>query len=276
MGVPSSSTDSAMVADLVDLDRYPIADIACPEAIALVHEGRRCLAADGVFTMPGFLHGNGIAAMEEEADRLCRDGFRRLDHRNAFPPGMGEETRVSLVCSGFDQMPSGSPPHRLFLWDGLTRFVSEVLERRPYYRNADAIASCMVSEYARGDELGWHFDSNDGAVTIMLRKAGSGGAFEYIPDVRHHPDLASLIDDLVAGRSSRVRQLDVPPGTLTIFNGHRALHRVAPVRSAPSRRMLTLSYETEPGQGFSEEIHMRYFGRRQPLTPAPSRGNATG
>ncbi len=261
-----------MVGDLVDLDRYPIADIASPEAVAIVREGRQSLAADGVFTMPGFLHRHGVTAMEEEADRLCRDGFRRLDHRNAFPTGMGQETRVSLVCAGFDQMPRESPPHRLFLWDPLTRFVSEVLEQRPYYRNADAIASCMVSEYAPGDELGWHFDSNDGAVTIMLRQAGSGGAFEYIPDIRHRPDLASIIDDLVAGHSSHVRELVVPPGTLTIFNGRRALHRVAPVRRAPSRRMLTLSYEPEPGQGFSDEIHMRYFGRREPL----SRGNATG
>ncbi len=265
-----------MVGDLVDLDRYPIADIACPEAVAIVREGRRNLAADGVFTMPCFLHAEGIAAVEKETDRLCRDGFRRLDRRNAFPPGMGRETRVSLVCAGLDQMPRESPPHRLFLWDALTRFVSEVLERRPYYRNADAIASCMVSEYASGDELGWHFDSNDGAVTIMLRRAGSGGAFEYIPDIRHRTDLPSLIDDLLAGCSSLVRTLDVLPGTLTIFNGHRALHRVAPVRRAPSRRMLTLSYEAQPGQRFSDEIHMRYFGRRQPLTPVPSPGNATG
>ena len=263
MAVPSSDA----VDDLVDLDRYPIADIARPEAIAWVHEGRRSLACDGVFTMPGFLHDAGLAAMEEEAGRLCREGFRRLDHRNAFPCGMGEETRVSLVCAGFDQMACGSPPRRLFLWDGLTRFVSEVLERRPCHRNADAIASCMVSEYACGDELGWHFDSNDGAVTVMLRTAGSGGAFEYVPEIRHRPNLASLIEDLLAGRSSLGRQLVVPPGTLTIFNGHRALHRVAPVRSAPSRRMLTLSYETRPDQHFSDEIHMRYFGRRQPLTP---------
>ena len=265
-----------MVGDLVDLDRYPIADITCPEALAIVREGRQRLATDGVFTMPGFLHPAGLAAMEEEIDRLCRDGFRRLDHRNAFPTGMGEKTRVSLVCAGLDQMPCESPPQRLFMWDALTRFVSEVLERRPYYRNADAIASCMVSEYACGDELGWHFDTNDGAVTLMLRKAGSGGAFEYIPDIRHRPDLASIIDDLTAGRSSHVRELDVMAGTLTIFNGGRALHRVAPVLRAPSRRMLTLSYETEPGQGFSDEIHMRYFGRRQPLTPVTSRRNAAG
>ena len=80
-----------MVGDLVDLDRYPIADITCPEALAIVREGRQRLATDGVFTMPGFLHPAGLAAMEEEIDRLCRDGFRRLDHRNALSNRNGRE-----------------------------------------------------------------------------------------------------------------------------------------------------------------------------------------
>ena len=138
-----------MVGDLVDLDRYPIADIASPEAVAIVREGRQRLAADGVFTMPGFLHDKGVAAMEEEADRLCRDGFRRLDHRNAFPTGMGREDPGQSCLRGLStRCLANHRRNRLFLWDALTRFVSEVLEQRPYYRNADAIASCMVSEYA--------------------------------------------------------------------------------------------------------------------------------
>ena len=27
------------------------------------------------------------------------------------------------------------------------------------------------------DEFGWHFDSNDGIVTLVLRYTGAGGAF---------------------------------------------------------------------------------------------------
>ena len=161
---------------------------------------------------------------------------------------------------------------RFYFFDGLTRFVSEVLERHPFYRSADPIASCLVTEFAPGDELGWHFDPNDGVVTLMLRPAGAGGAFEYVPNVRHRDDLPAIIEDTLAGECGDLRELDVQPGTLTLFNGGRSMHRVAPVTASPSRRMLTLSYDSAPEQHFGEEIHLRFFGRRKPLGAGEPRG----
>ena len=256
------------IADIVDLDRYPISDPESSAAAALIRTGRERLAAEGVFTLPGLVRPAGLAAMQDEADRLCPEAFRRVDHRNGFPSGMGEITRLSLGCVGYDRMQPDSAMRRLFLWDGLTRFVSEVLERRPCYRSADPIASCMVTEFSPGDELGWHFDPNDGVVTLMLRSAGSGGAFEYVPNVRHREDLPAIIDDALAGGCEGLRELDVQPGTLTLFNGYRSMHRVAPVSASPSRRMLTLSYDSAPEQHFGEEIRLRFFGRRKPVTTA--------
>ena len=220
------------IADIVDLDRYPISDLEAPDAEELVRMGRERLAADGVFTLPGFIRPAALAAMQQEADGLCPDAFRRLDRRSGFPPGMGEVTRVSLGCIGYDQMEAESPMGRLFRWEGLTRFVSEVLERRPFHRSADPIASCMVTELAPGDELGWHFDANDGIVTLMLRSPGAGGAFEYAPNVRRRHDLPSLIDEVLADACEEVVELGARPGTLTLFNGFQSLHRVAPVESA--------------------------------------------
>ena len=253
------------VADIVDLERYPISRLEAPEAEELVCTGRRRLAEDGVFTLPGLVRPAALAAMRDEADRLCPDAFRRIDHRNGFPPGMGEVTRLSLGCVGYDQMPAESVMRRLFLWDGLTRFVSEVLERRPYYRSADPIASCMVTELSPGDELGWHFDPNDGIVTLMLRSAGEGGAFEYVPNVRRRDDLSALIEDTLAGECEEVLELDVQPGTLTLFNGGQSMHRVAPVCALPSRQMLIFSYDSAPDQQFDEEVRLRFFGRRRPI-----------
>ena len=254
------------IAGIVDLERYPISDSESPAAEALVRAGREQLAAEGVFTLPGFIRPAALAAMQDEADRLCPGAFRRIDHRNGFPPGMGDTTRISLGCVGYDQMSSESAMRRLFLWDGLTRFVSEVLKRHPYFRSGDPIASCMVTELSLGDELGWHFDPNDGIVTLMLRSAGSGGAFEYVPNVRHRGDLSTLIDDTLAGECRDLLELDVRPGTLTLFNGLQSLHRVAPVVVAPSRLVLILSYDSAPDQQFGEEVRLRFFGRRQPIS----------
>lgn len=262
------------IADIVDLERYPIAEPESSAAVTLIRTGRRRLAAEGVFTLPGFVRPAGLVAMQDEADGLSPEAYRRTDYRNGFPSGMGEVTRLSLGCVGYDQMPAGSAMRRLFLWGGLTRFVSEVLERRPCYRSADPIASCIVTEFSPGDELGWHFDPNDGVVTLMLLSAGSGGAFEYVPNVRHRDDLPEIIEDVLAGVCGDLRELDVQPGTLTLFNGCRSLHRVAPVSALPSRRMLTLSYDSAPGQLFDEEIRLRFFGRRKPVPVVRGRGRA--
>ena len=253
------------ITDIVDLDRYPVSDIETPAARGLVREGRRQLGAHGVFALPGFIRPAALSAMQEEADGLCRQAFRRIERRNAFPSGMGGETRVSLGCVGYDQMPAESLVRRLFLWDGLMNIVSEVLERRSCYRSADPIAACMVTELAPGDELGWHFDPNDGIVTLMLRTAGAGGAFEHVPNVRERDDLPAIIEGVLEQRGEDVIELDTQPGTLTLFNGFRSLHRVAPVAAAPSRLMSIFSYDTAPGQVFSGEIRMRFFGRRQPI-----------
>ena len=254
------------IAGIVDLDRYPVSDIETPAARALVREGRRRLAADGVFALPGFVRPAALPVMQDEADALCREAFRRVEHRNGFPSGMGGETRVSLGCVGYDQMPAESLVRRLFLWDGLMDIVSEVLERRPCYRSADPIAACMVTELAPRDELGWHFDPNDGIVTLMLRSASAGGAFEYAPNVRDRDDLPAIIEGVLEQRREDVVELDTQPGTLTLFNGFQSLHRVAPVTAAPSRLMSIFSYDTAPDQVFSDEIRLRFFGRRQPIT----------
>ena len=256
---------TADIAGIVDLERYPVADSEAAGAEELIREGRRRLAADGVFALPDFIRPAALAAMQDEADALCCKAFRRVDHRNGFPADMGAATRVSLGCVGYDQMPAESLMRRLFLWDGLTRLVSEVLDRRPCNRSADPIASCMVAEFTPGDELGWHFDANDGIVTLMLRAAGAGGAFEYAPNVRHRGDLPAIIEGALAHGCEDVIELHTRPGTLTLFNGFQSLHRVAPVAAAPSRLMLILSYDSAAGQAFGEEVRMRFFGRRQPL-----------
>ena len=262
------STD---ISDIVDLDRYPISELEAPLADALIRTGRRRLAATGVFALPDFIRPAALAAMQGEADRLCPVAFRRAEHRNGFHSGMGEATRVSLGCVGYDQMSTASLMRRLFLWDGLTRFISEVLQIRPYHRSADPIASCMVTELVPGDELGWHFDGNDGIVTLLLRSAGAGGTFEYSPNVRHRDDLPTLIQDAIKGESKDLLELGVQPGTLTLFNGFQSMHRVAPVAAAPSRLMLIFSYDSAPGQEFSDVVRLRFFGRRAPLAARSAR-----
>ena len=129
--------------DLVDLQRYPIDDLSKPETRALVAAGRTALAADGSFTLPGFIAPPALKHMREEANRLAAGGFHRTGMRNAIPSGRDRKTRVSLSCVRLDQMWESDMRH-LFFWDPMTCFVGAVLERGPHHRSADPIASCMV------------------------------------------------------------------------------------------------------------------------------------
>ena len=62
----------------------------------------------------------------------------------------------------------------------------------------------------------------------------------------------------------------IAPGTLSLFNGYRSLHRVAPIPGPGARIMALFNYMAEPGYVFSADIHEKFFGRRDGA-PAPSR-----
>ena len=167
--------------DLVNLEKYPLDNLATPAGRKLVRARREALAREGSFTLPDFITLSALKRLQEEANRLSCAGFKREEMRNAIPSGKYRETRVSLACVGMDQMGRQSDMRRLFLWEPMTRFVGAVLERNPYHRSADPIASCMLTVLDVGDELGWHFDANDGIVTLMLQTPGRGGAFRICP-----------------------------------------------------------------------------------------------
>ena len=67
---------------------------------------------------------------------------------------------------------------------GLADFVAAVLDRSPFYRCADPVVSCMLTVCRPADELGWHYDPNDGVVSLMLQEADAGVAFEFAPGIR--------------------------------------------------------------------------------------------
>jgi hypothetical protein len=255
------------IADIVDLDRYPIADLAAPEAQALVAEAKAKLADPGYFTMPGFIRAEVVEAVAAEAGTLLADGHW---HERLRESGIGlatgnypwhRPTRAAVRCAGGDRMAANSALRQIYAWQPLTDFLGTVFGVMPYYASADRMVGCMLTGYAPGDELGWHFDPNDGVVTLMLQKAGGGGIFEFAPKVRGGEGAVEVYDAVMDGRWPGTVSEDQDAGTLALFNGHRSLHRVTPIDAAPDRIMLVLSYDSKPGQVFSDDIRRNFFGR---------------
>tara|TARA_B100000686_G_C16549575_1_gene841788 strand:+ start:533 stop:919 length:387 start_codon:yes stop_codon:yes gene_type:complete len=120
---------------IIDLDRYPIADPASPEAQALVARGRAQFLADGCFVLDGFIRADRIEDPAAEARALMVDGFYRSRERD---PEEGRRsgcfawhrtTRASMRGVGGDRMAADSPFLQIHRWDPMTRFIAAVLER---------------------------------------------------------------------------------------------------------------------------------------------------
>ena len=50
------------------------------------------------------------------------------------------------------------------------------------------MAALNINVHGPGQELGWHFDRTDFAVTLSLQQCEQGGVFEYVPNLRSARD----------------------------------------------------------------------------------------
>jgi alkylated DNA repair dioxygenase AlkB len=243
--------------DIVDLDRYPIAELDAPA-------GRAALARDGLALMPGFLRGAALAAMRAEADALAPGAYFKESMMTAsggdgaYPVPLPRPSRLACAAISYDRLAPSSPMRRLYEWDGLIALFRALLGTDRLHRCADPYISCLLMIYRPGDELGWHFDPNDGIVTLLVEDAEEGGDFEVAPRVGR--DGGAAIEAVMAGGREDVVAPDLRPGTLALFKGMNALHRVTPVARG-RRAMLTLSFHPEPGKQFSSAIRRQYTGR---------------
>ena len=254
--------------EIVNLPRYPVVDLASAAARDVIAAGRAQLAQNGLCLFPDFIAPSALSRMceearlfyptayyEEQAD--THDGSGRLE---GF--AMPRKSRSAASAVAYDRIPALSPLRRLYEWDGLVGLVRALLGVDRLYRTADPLISCLLMYYSNGDELGWHFDPNDGVVTLLLQSPEEGGKFEFVPGIRrNNEESRAAIARVMDGAREGVLTPPLLPGTLSIFRGTNSLHRVTPVRGPKPRAILTLSFDPEPGVMFSTEIRRRYSGR---------------
>jgi hypothetical protein len=249
---------------LVNLRRYPIADLDSSAAWAVVAEGRAQLAATGLCLLPDFLEPAALVTMVSEARALGPTAY----HAETWMKGSYSEkqlvpllhpSRNACAAVAYDRLAADSPVRRLYEWDGLVMFFRELLGVERFYRCADPISSCLLMYYGDGDELGWHFDPNDGVVTLLLQAADEGGQFEFVPGV----GLAGsgAVERILNGARDGVVIAPLQPGTLSLFRGVNALHRVTKIAGPRQRIMLAMSFHDQPGMMFTPENRRRYSGR---------------
>jgi hypothetical protein len=261
-----------MYEDVVDLRRYPIHDPGSPDYLALVRDCRDQLRDRGVAQLPAFLTSAAIDEMLALAGRLSGQAWASdQTHTIYFEPedqSAGPDHPRALrqhsakKAIAYDLIPAGAPIRRLYESDDLTRFIAAVLGKPVLYRSADPLDALEIAIFEDGDELGWHFDNSEFSVTVMYAQSQAGGDFDYRPWLRGEQDQNyPAVRQVLLGRADGVVRLDTGPGTLAVFRGQHALHRVTPVSGPRPRVNSVLTYGERPGMKLSRLTQELFYGR---------------
>lgn len=258
---------TTLLSDIVDTDRHPLSDQTYR------NECRNSLAQSGALVLERFLQPEAVTAIRCEGEDQEPHAFYSTQTHNVYitesDPGYpGDHPRNRSVisskgCITDDIVPADSPLRVIYDAPDFRAFLCSVLGETSLHAYADQLSSINLHYAKPGQELGWHFDNSSFAVTMMIQPAERGGVFEYVGALRD-ADLGEMNFAAVA----RVLDGEVVPevlamdaGTLVLFRGRNAIHRVTPVAGGRTRMLAVLAYNREPGVSLSETSQMMFYGR---------------
>ena len=168
-----------------------------------------------------------------------------------------------LGLVAYDLFPGNSGFRALYNWRPFIRFLAGTLDIGRLYPLDNRYQAVGISVMPEGPGHNWHFDENDFTVTLMLQKPEAGGAFECVPNIRtpadeNYPQVQRVLE----GARDCVQTVPFEPGTLMIFRGHYALHRVSPVAGERPRLVGVFMYDTRPDNAGTIETTIAVYGPR--------------
>lgn len=257
---------------LIDLARYPVSDLARPEARALLESCRADLSRTGACVLEGFVPAGTLETMTAEVGPHLGQAFYREKTHNpylvaddpAYPPEHPRNRRLTTNSATLaqDLIPRGCALDRLYRSAPLRAFIARVLGFEALHPYADPLAGLNVLVYEPGSQTAWHFDNANFVVTLLLRPAESGGVYQYAPFIRGTgPDEFERVGAILGGNRGGVLELQQGPGALVLFQGRNTLHRVTSVGGAAPRLVGVFSYDPEPGRMLAEHTRRTFYGR---------------
>ena len=267
-------SESLSLSELVDLERYPLGD---DRGFAPVAEHCKAQLKESSFaSLPGFLRPGVAEAMTREVLDAIPRAYRREQSFSAYdestleqyPPDhirrRKHESRQFVVAT--DVLNKSGQLRTLYRSEILTQRIAQMLHEPALFQLADPIMGCTSTVMYEGDTHGWHFDLNDFVVSILLQAPEAGGTFDFVPNIRKDGDENyAAVTAAIDGPSQSVRSIKVEAGTLLLFCGRRALHRVPPVRGRVPRVIALFSYDRKPGVRYGSEMYTRVVGRMAPF-----------
>ncbi|MDE0653436.1 MAG: arpA protein [bacterium] len=274
---PDPAARTFELADLVNLERFPIGEPASPGYLAAVEFARRGLRSVGCALLEGFVRPEAVHVLNQEV--LERKGATHYSTEIINPyfhttlnPDYPDRHVVNTFLertSGFipgDAWDPGCATDTLFRAPEVARLLADCLEIPELHCYDDPLAGLTTNVCDPGQQFTWHFDTNDFAVTVLVQPATHGGVFEYVPDIRSADDEAfEAISSVLDGDHTRVQSLDLRPGDLQIFRGRHSLHRVTRVGAGSCPRHAAIfAYTRQPGVIGRVARTRQLFGRVLP------------
>jgi len=240
---------------------------------------------NGVVLLTNFLTPSAISKIVEQSLAAVKDKANNIHYSdNTHNPYLQPDddtllpthpkrfqVKSSKSCITYDQIPEDSPIRQVYEWSGLIDIMKDLLNLPEIYLTADALGALNIHVYHEGDELGWHFDNGEFAVTLLLQEPIAGGLFQYVPNIRkkkinnsneeyvdNFEEVSMILNNPA---SSSIINLDIQSGSLVLFRGKDSLHRVTKVIGKKERIIAVLSFETKPGVVLNEYTRMKFYGR---------------
>ena len=231
------------------------------------------LDQDGVLVLKNFLLSDSIRSILEEAIQQERLAYYCVNEHNVYLEPFDDnyhkshprnKTVISSKgCITDDQVSKGSALRALYDSEDFKEFLCSVLNEESLYKYDDNLSSINIHYAKTGQELGWHFDNSSFAITLLIQKPEAGGEFEYVRDFRNSKNNDNNYDqvlDLINGQC-KPKKLAMENGSLVLFRGKDAIHRVTPTVGDRTRILSVLAYNSEPNVKLSETARMTFFGK---------------
>ncbi len=252
---------------LINTETFPI------DNTGFQQQCRDILRRDGAFVMAGFLQPEAIKQVKQEAEANQHHAYFCQNKHTVYlsPPDAdlpedhirNHKVDSSKGCITNDVIPADSPLRTLYNSPVFKEFLCTVLEEEALYEYADPMSSINIHYARTGQELGWHFDNSSFAITLMIQEAEQGGVFEYVGGMRDSAkgDMNYTGVEQVLKGEVATKQLSMPAGTLVMFRGRDAIHRVTPNEGETTRLLVVLAYNSQPGIALEAEAMKTFYGR---------------
>ena len=255
------------LATIIDLQKHPINEDYFREKC------KAELDKSGVLVLDNFLFKSSIKSILAEAKAQENLAYYCVNEHNVYLEPFDNNLSTSHPrnktvssskgCITDDQVPKKSSLRALYNEPTFKGFLCAVLGETVLYKYNDNLSSINIHYAKEGQELGWHFDNSSFAITLLIQKPKAGGQFEYIRQFRN-----SDIDDnnyhgvldLLNGNCTPDK-LSMENGTLVLFRGKDAIHRVTPTIGNRTRILSVLAYNSRPDVSLSESARMTFFGK---------------